>query len=337
MTHWLIFIEFAVLALVICVSGYFLSLYGDVIAEKTGLGGTWIGITMIASVTSLPELVTGVSAVTYVNVPNIALGNALGSCVFNLLLIVLLDFLHRKASVYTQVSQGHILSAGFGVVLLGFVAFNLVLYQHGINLSFLHIGIYVPIIMLFYIFAMRTVFRYEKKLRVDVSEEISEHYPTIGLIKALTFFTLAAVVVVLAGTRLPVTADHFAGAMGWGRSFVGTVFVALATTLPEMTVTLSALRIGALDMAISNLFGSNLFNLVIIAIDDIAYSKGPLLADVSPVHLITVQSAIMMTGIAIVGLLYRPQQRLFKTVGWGSLLMFIIYILNLSALYLQQE
>lgn len=187
MTHWLIFVEFAALALVIGGSGYFLSLYGDVIAEKTGLGGTWVGIAMLATVTSLPELVTGVSAVTYVNVPNIALGDALGSCVFNLLLIVLLDFLHRGASVYTRISQGHILSAGFGVVLLGFVAFNLVLYQHGINLSFWHIGVYAPIIMLFYIFAMHTVFRYEKAQRLEVVEEIAERYPEIGLVKALIF------------------------------------------------------------------------------------------------------------------------------------------------------
>jgi len=337
MMHWLIFVEFVALALVIGVSGYFLSLYGDVIAEKTGLGGTWVGIAMLATVTSLPELVTGVSAVTYVNVPNIALGDALGSCVFNLLLIVLLDFLHRGASVYTRISQGHILSAGFGVVLLGFMAFNLVLYQHGIDLSFWHIGLYTPIIVLFYIFAMRTVFRYEKAQRLEVVEEIAERYPKISLTKALTGFFFAAVVVVLMGIRLPVTAEHLAEAMGWQRSFVGTVFVAFATSLPEVAVTLSALRIGALDMAISDLLGSNLFNLVIIAIDDVAYLKGPLLANVSPVHLVTIQSAIMMTGIAIVGLLYRPQQRLFKTVGWGSLFMFVIYILNLSALYLQQE
>lgn len=337
MTHWLIFVEFVALALVIGVSGYFLSLYGDVIAEKTGLGGTWVGIAMLATVTSLPELVTGVSAVTYVNVPNIALGDALGSCVFNLLLIVLLDFLHRGASVYTKISQGHILSAGFGVVLLGFMAFNLVLSQHGIDLSFWHIGLYTPIIVLFYIFAMRTVFRYEKAQRLEVVEEIAERYPKISLTKALTGFFFAAVVVVLMGIRLPVTAEHLAEAMGWQRSFVGTVFVAFATSLPEVAVTISALRIGALDMAISDLLGSNLFNLVIIAIDDMAYLKGPLLANVSPVHLVTIQSAIMMTGIAIVGLLYRPQQRLFKTVGWGSLFMFIIYILNLSALYLQQE
>lgn len=336
MAHWSIFIEFTGLALVIGTSGYFLSLYGDVIAEKTGLGGTWVGLAMIATVTSLPELVTGVSALTYADLPNIALGDALGSCVFNLLLIVLLDFLHRKASVYTRISQGHILAAGFGVVLLGFVAFNIVILQNSVSLSFGHVGLYTPIIVLFYIFAMRTVFYYEKSQHMEAVEEIAERYPKISLARALTFYFLAAVVVVLVGIRLPVSAEHLAAAMGWDQSFVGTVFVALATSLPEVAVTLSALRIGALDIAISDLFGSNLFNLFILAVDDLVYLKGPLLANVSSVHLITTLSAIMMTGVAIVGLLYRPKTRVFKTVGWVSLLMFSIYILNVSVLYLQR-
>ncbi|MDD5462127.1 MAG: sodium:calcium antiporter [Methylococcales bacterium] len=337
MMPWAIFIEFAVLALMIGASGYFLSLFGDVIAEKTGLGGNWVGFAMLATVTSLPELVTGISAVTYAGVPNIALGDALGSCVFNLLLIVLVDFLHREAPVYTRISQGHILSAGFGVVLLGFVAFNIVLFQNGASLSFRHVGLYTPIILLFYIFAVRTVFRYEKSQRLEVVEEIAERYPKISLARALIAFFLAGAVVALVGTRLPITAEHLAQAMGWDQSFVGTVFVALATSLPEVAVTLSALRIGALDMAISDLLGSNLFDLVIIAVDDLAYIKGPLLANVSHVHLITILSAIMMTGIGIVGLLYRPQMRLFKTVGWVSLFMFSIYILNMTVLYLHQQ
>ena len=337
MTHWPIFLEFAALSLIVGGSGYFLSLYGDVIAEKTGLGGTWVGLAMLATVTSLPELVTGVSAVTYAGVPNIALGDALGSCVFNLLLIVLLDFLHRESSVYTRISQGHILSAGFGIVLLGFVAFNIILYQNGVHLNLWHVGLYTPIIVLFYSIAVRTIFRYEKSQRMEIVEEVAERYPKIGLVRALIFYFLAAAVVVLVGIRLPVTAEHLSEAMGWHSSFVGTVFVALATSLPEMAVTLSALRIGALDMAISDLFGSNLFDLVIIAVDDLAYRDGPLLSKVSPVHLVSVQSAIMMTGIAIVGLLYRPKTRLFKTVGWASLFMFSIYILNMSVLYLQRE
>jgi cation:H+ antiporter len=337
MEAWPIIAEFAFLALAIGGAGYFLSLYGDVIAEKTGLGGTWVGFALLATVTSLPELVTGISSVTYAGGPNIALGDALGSCVFNLLLIVLLDFLHREAPIYTRISQGHILSAGFGVVLLGFVAFNIVLYRNGFRLSLGHVGLYTPIILLLYVVAVRTVFRYESRLRQEVAEEVAERHPHIGLRSAIRFYCLAATVVVLAGIRLPLTAEHLAQAMGWHSSFVGTVFVALATSLPELAVTLSALRIGALDMATSDLLGSNLFDLAIIAIDDLAYLKGPILADVSTVHLVSAQSAIMMTGIAIVGLLYRPETRLFRTVGWISVLMFSVYVVNLLVLYLHLE
>jgi cation:H+ antiporter len=335
--HWPIFAEFAALSLAVGISGYFLSLYGDVIAEKTGLGGTWVGLGMIATVTSLPELVTGVSAVTYAGVPNIAMGDALGSCVFNLLLIVLLDFLHRESSVYTRISRGHILSAGFGVILLGFVAFNIVLFQNGVDLSLGHVGFYSPIIVLFYGFAVRTIFRYEKSQRAEVVEEIAERYPKIRLSRALAYYFVAATAVVLVGIRLPLTAEHLAEAMDWQRTFVGTVFVAFATSLPEVAVTISALKIGALDMAISDLLGSNLFDIVVIAVDDLVYTGGPLLAKISPTHLVSAQSAIMMTGIAIVGLLYRPRTRVFKTVGWASLFMFSIYILNMSVLYLQRE
>jgi cation:H+ antiporter len=334
MPSWLLFLEFAGLALVIGTAGYFLSVYGDVIAEKTGLGGGWIGFSLMATVTSLPELVTGITSVTYVDVPDIAVGNILGSCTFNLLQIVIVDFMLRESSVFTRVSQGHILSAGLGVILLGFVAFNILLHQHGFDLTLGHIGgLYTPAMILFYLVATRTVFKYEKTQHLESIEKSAERHPEISLARALFFYGIAAIVIVAAGIRLPMTAEHVAQAMNWQRSFVGTVFVALATVMPEMSVTFSAFRIGALDMAISDLLGSNLFNLTIIALDDIAYTKGPLLANVSSVHLISAQSALMMTGIAIVGLLYRPKTRLFRTVGWVSLFMLGIFVLNVLVLY----
>jgi cation:H+ antiporter len=150
-------------------------------------------------------------------------------------------------------------------------------------------------------------------------------------------YGLAASVVVLLALRLPATAEHMAALMGWDRTFVGTLFVALATSLPELAVIVSAVRIGALDMAIGNLFGSNLFDLLIVAIDDLFYTKGPLLAAVSPLHLVSALSAIMMTGIAIVGLLFRPKYQVFRTVGWASLFILSLYILNMAVLYLRQE
>lgn len=332
-----IFLEFTVLAACLGLAGYYLTVYGDVIAEKTGLGGTWVGLAMMATVTSLPELVTGLSAVRLVDSPNIALGDALGSCVFNLVLIVLLDFFHRGASVYTRLSQGHILSAGFSVMLLGLVAFSILVEHQGLSPRLGHVGLSTPLIILFYGVAVYTVFQYERSSLREHTGELAERYPHITLSKASLRYVLAALVVVAVGLRLPMTAEHMASAMGWDRTFVGTLFVAMATSLPELAVTISALRIGALDMAISDLFGSNLFDLMIVAFDDLAYTRGPLLAAVSPMHLISAQSAIMMTGIAIVGLLYRPKSRVLKTVGWASLLILSVYILNITALFLIQD
>ena len=146
---------------------------------------------------------------------------------------------------------------------------------------------------------------------------------------------MAGIVVVAAGIAMPFAAVRLATAMGWGQSFVGTLLVAGATSLPEAASTIGALKIRAIDLAIGNLLGSNLFNILILAIDDIAYLKGPLLAQASQSHVLSGVSAMMMTGAAIVGLRYRPVTRVFKLAGWVSLALVVTYILNSLVIYLR--
>ncbi|MEQ6341769.1 MAG: sodium:calcium antiporter [Gammaproteobacteria bacterium] len=332
-----VWLQFALCAALIGLAGYQLSRYGDMIAEKTGVGGTWIGVILLATVTSLPELATGISSVTVANTPNIALGDALGSCVFNLIILMILDFLHREESIYTRASQGHILSAGFGIILIGFVGFNLLLGEKAEHYSIGHVGIYTPVIVLLYAIAMRTVFLYEQQQMAAYAREIAARHPDVTLKQAASRYALAALVVVGAGIWLPFIGKEMAQVMGWNNTFVGTLFIAFATSVPELAVTLAALRIGALDMAIGNLLGSNLFDILIIAVDDLFFLKGPILSHVSQHHAVSALSAVMMSGVAIVGLLYRPTARIFKTVGWISLLLFSIYLLNTYVLYLYGE
>lgn len=334
MSHaFLVWLEFGACALLIALAGWRLSLYGDVIAEKTGLSGSWIGVVLLASVTSLPELATGLSAVTAAGAPNIAVGDVLGSCVFNLAILVVLDFIHRGESIYTKAGQGHILSAGFGVLLLGFIGFSLLLAQKMDGPSLAHVGIYSPALVVLYLLSMRVVFSYEKRQMAAYAEEAAERYPHLTLGQAIARYSLAALVVVGAGTWLPFIGKDIAALYNWHASFVGTLFIAAATSLPELAVTLSAMRLGALDMAIANLLGSNLFNLLILAIDDAFYLNGPLLSHVSATHAVSVMSALAMTGAVIVGLLYRPPGRLFRTVGWISMLLLLVYMLNAYVLF----
>lgn len=155
----------------------------------------------------------------------------------------------------------------------------------------------------------------------------------MSLKQALKGYGLAALAVVAAGIWLPFIARDLALAMAWEQSFVGTLLVAAVTSAPEVVVTLAALRLGAVDLAIGNLFGSNLFNIAILAIDDLFYLPGPLLADVSLLHAISAFSTMMMSGLAVVGLVLRPTSRIFRTVSWISLLL-VIYLLNTWFLYL---
>lgn len=330
----IVWLEFLACLAVIGYAGVKLSRYGNVIADKTGLGGTWVGLVLLASVTSLPELVTGLSSVLVVNVPDIALGEVLGSCVFNLGIIVILDFLHREESVYTRARQGHILSAGFGIMLIGLLGFSILLTSNGTSVSFGHIGVYSYVILFLYVIAMRTVFRYEAQQVKEFAEREPDRYPGITLRQSVYRYASAALLVIAAGSFLPVVARDIALEMAWQESFVGTLFVAFVTSVPEAVVSIAALRIGALDMAIANLFGSNLFNILIIAIDDAFYFAGPLLSYTAPSHAVSALSAMMMTGVAIVGLLYRPRGRVLKTVGWASIFLFTIYLLNSYVLYL---
>jgi cation:H+ antiporter len=100
-----------------------------------------------------------------------------------------------------------------------------------------------------------------------------------------------------------------------------------------MVVTFTAARIGAVDMAIGDLLGSNLFNIMILAVDDLFYRPADLLSTISPVHLMSAISAIGMTGIVIVGLYYRSRLVIFRHFGWTSVFLLVVYLANAVALY----
>lgn len=329
----LLWLQILICLVVIGYSGYFLSRYGDIIAEKTGMSASWVGLILLSTATSLPELVTGISAVTVANAPNIAVGNVLGSTVFNLLILVMLDALYRREILYSCAAQGHILSASLGMTLIAFAGFSLLLDQAGMSPAWGHVGLYSPFIVLVYFVAIRIVYSYERRILSEYTEVSAERYPDVTLGSAVKGYALAATAVVIAGSWLPFIAKDISDLMGWGQSFVGTLLVTVVTSAPEVAVTISALRIGALDMAIANLLGSNLFNIIILSVDDVLYTKGPLLAHVDASHALTAFTSVMMNALVTAGFIFRPQGRTVLGLTWVSLGLFLMYILNTWILF----
>ena len=344
-TGW-VWAQFALCLALIGGAGFELARSGDRIARRTGLSSSWIGLGLVATITSLPELSSGISAVTAAAAPDIAVGDALGSCVINLALLVVADLLHRPETLYRRASASHVLSAGFGVILLGFVAFGLLVgksapspgAQPGIAGLQTVLSLSTPILLTLYVVALRSVFLHERRRQVASTAGDDDQTASTGSLRRLALnFSVAAILVVSAGSMLPLLAVDLAEAMQWNRSFVGTLFVALATSVPELAVTVSALRVGSLDLAVGNLLGSNLFNVAILAVDDLFYAGGPLLAEVSLAHAMTATTAVVMTGIAAVGLSYRPDNRVLRTVDAVSLGLLAMVVLNACALFVHGD
>ncbi|MBI5632415.1 MAG: sodium:calcium antiporter [Nitrospirae bacterium] len=324
---------FIVCTAAIVYSGTRLSKYGDIIAEKTGLGRAWIGIVLMASVTSLPELVTGISSVTYAGVPDIAVGDVLGSCVFNMLILAILDTMYRPAPISSRAHQGHVLSAAFGILLLSIVCVSMILREQLPPLGWL--GPYSFLFMMIYFIAMRLVFMYEKRKIAEFLKEMAEElrYRDVSIKSAMFHYSINALIVIIAAMFLPKIGEGIAESTGLGQTFVGNIFIAVSTSLPEVVVSIAAVRMGAVDLAIGNLFGSNIFNIFILALDDIFFLKGPLLSYASPNHIVSALSAIAMTTIVIIGLTYRAEKkRLF--VAWDSIGILLVYIINLLLLFM---
>jgi len=327
-----LWLGFLICTAVIVYSGIRLSKYGDIIAEKTGLGRMWIGVVLMASVTSLPELVTGISSVTYAGVPNIAIGDVLGSCVFNMLILAFLDAIYKPMPISAKAHHGHILSAGFGILLLSIIGIGLFLGNRILPLGW--IGQYSLMVLIIYFVAMRLLFVYERRRIAEfVKERVEElRYEKISTRTAVVNYVINAMVVIIAAIFLPKIGEGIAETTGLGQTFVGNIFIALSTSLPEVIVSISAVKMGAIDLAVGNLFGSNIFNIFLLAIDDMFFVKGPILSFVNASHIISALSAILMTAIAIIGLTYRSEKKkLF--LAWDSIGILFVYVINLMLLY----
>ena len=320
----MVWLKLIACVLVIFFAGQKVAKNGDIIAEKSGAGRVWMGVIAIALITSLPELFAGISAVTIVKQPDLTVGNLIGANAFNLFNLALLDFFARKRSIFVEASPSHRITAWYSLLLLAVVGISLVLSITGHPLRLGWIGWYTPVIFLVYAFSVRQIFHYEKDLDTEEEPPLYDHVTNYR--RVVIGFVIASAFIVAAGIWLAVIGDEIAVATGWGESFVGTIFLAFTTTLPEITVSFTALRIGAVDMAIANMVGSNLFNLSIIGITDLFYTRGPVLGDASWGIFATAGTVAAMSLLIILGLGRKPRRR-FR-VSWLNVGLTLIFLVG---------
>jgi cation:H+ antiporter len=333
MIAWL---QFMASATVVVVAGTKLSHYGNRIADLTGLGGLWIGVVLMAAATSLPEVFTGISA-ALMNAPDLAAGELFGSNMANMLILGLIDMIHRQKRIWQQAAFEHTLIATLAMGLTG-LAGAFMMFRSGPG----HGGVGADSLLLVtvYLLGMRVVYRQEDVHRhqKELERVVEVNEPSVGngrrakLTRASIGFALATFGIVVAAPYLAASANDLAEQTGIGTTVVGTSLLALTTSLPELVVALAAIRLGAFDLAVGNLFGSNAFNIAALFLVDMAYRDQPLLSVVSSTHVFTALWSILLMNIGLMGIIYRAERR-FILIEPDSFLMVATYILGMWVLF----
>ncbi|NLG29184.1 MAG: sodium:calcium antiporter [Chloroflexi bacterium] len=279
--------------------------YGDVIGIRTRLGGMFVGTLLLAGATSLPELLASITSLDQA-VPNLAAGNVFGSQMMNMMLLAVLDILAGNARLLRRAARKHAMSASLAILLTLAPAVSLLA---GIKGGIGWVGWDSLALIVAYLVGVRLL----QGDRVDIApldDEQEEEGPRIPSLKvAIIGFLVASGVLVAVMPMLVNASTEVAEQLGLTVGFVGSTLLALITSLPELVACITAVRIGAHDMAMGNLFGSNMFNMFGLGLVDVFYTKGLFLSEIDPSFALVALLAAVLTGIALVGNLADVKRR----------------------------
>lgn len=312
LTQWILL--FAAAAVLVAGAGVEVARSGDELAERAGLSRLFVGMLLVAGVTSLPEVVTDVSAAVG-DAPDLAVGDLFGSNMANMAILAVIDLLHRQR-VWPNVEIGHARVASVAIALTALAALG-VLTPPGISVGW--VGIDTLFLATAYVAAVAWM-RRSPVSRFGRGELLprptgwseadhpaappDDHGPARPLRPVVVRFTLAALVILVAGPLLARSAEGISDESGLGLTFMGTLFVAVTTSLPELVSSIAAVRIGSYDLAVGNLFGSNAFNMAALLVVDLAYTDGPLLPAVHPSQSVAAIGAVLLMALALAAIVH---------------------------------
>lgn len=329
-----LFIIMAIAGAVIWYAGSRLTGLVDALAERTGIGQAFAGMLLLGGITSLPEVATASTASAAGN-PLLSINDLLGSAAINLTLLAIGDIVYGRAALTSMSARPATLMQGvLGMILLSGVA--IVITTGDVALPFIGTGIGATILLLACLQALRVASRFEKarSWRAVDPPDIRAAKPSgieRGKGQLIALILLAAIVILVAGAALAMTGGAIAEKTGLGASIVGFALVGFCTSLPELSTIFAALKLGRHELAIGDIFGTNLFNIQIIFLADLVYSGGPVLNEAGGFEIAAASLAALITGIFVVGLLERRDQTIGR-MGTDSALALLVFVVGLLAL-----
>lgn len=336
---WINSLIFMVAAVFIWFAGTRLVRYLDAIAVKTGLGQAFVGMLLLGSITSLPEI-ANVTTSSLMGNPSLAVNNLLGSASINVLLLAIVDsFIGRNALTSLVAQPATLMQATFSMMVMVLVATAI---TSGDTLVF-GVGAWSIAVFTASIGAFWLCARYEHTAPWTVKEELrsKEHLripsvedadPQSPLWLLIAKIAAAGIVIFVAGYCLSLTGDALAVQTGLGASFVGFVLIGVSTSLPELSTITAALRMRKYEMAIGEVLGTNFVNVSLILLADAMFTGGPVINELDRFEIASALLGVVLTGILLIGLLERRNPT-FLRMGYDSLAIMLAFSGGLVMLY----
>lgn len=343
---WFSVVAFAVAAFFVWGAGTRISRYLGSISDLTGIGGGFLGLVLLGSITSLPEAATVTTASIAGDAP-LAVNNLLGSAAINIVLLAVADaFLGPRALTSVIGAPTPLLQGVLSVLVLAFVVVGITAG----DVAIAGVGMWSLILVGLYFFSVWLTSKYQHRRpwqpagdagsrktsgNADESGRSSggEDQARGGSIVLLTVkSTAAALVILAAGFVLAQSGSAIAQKTGIGSGLIGLVLVGFATSLPELSSIRSAMQEERYRMVLGDIFGTNIFNLTLIFLADLFFAGPPVLGQSGPFEAVATLLAMILTCIYLIGLLERQDKTLWR-MGYGSVAVVIVYVAGLGLLF----
>lgn len=332
---WLVVTVFVAAAGVIAVAGTVLTRAADIFADLTGIGEALVGAVLLGAMTSIAGVVTTLAAAAHGH-PTLAVGNAIGGIAVQTLFLAAADVAYRKANLeHAAASLPNLMNSGLLIALL--VLLLLVVVSPEATVWGVHPG--SPVVLAAYVGGVALAhgatrepgWRPVQTLETvaDEPEEASQRH-SLPLVSAKAL--ASGVLVATAGWVIAETAPEIADRTPLTESFVGSLFTAVATSLPELVVSIQAVRRGALTLAVGNIVGGNAFEVLVVAGADFVYRDGSILHAASSSQPFVIALTALLMAVLLIGLLYRQRQGP-GGIGWESTLIIILFVAGYVVLY----
>lgn len=336
---WTNLAVFAVSAAIVWIAGTRLVRLVDRLADRTGMGKGFAGMMLLGGIVSLTEIST-VSTAAFTGSPLLALNNLLGSVSINLFLLAAVDPLSGRDALTSFVARPAMLFQGtIAILLLALTAVAMIVRDVGI----VGVGLWSSALFLLCLAGLWMSARYERRnvwVPADVdrkkhdaqaveSAADTKHESLAMLIGKLT---AVAAIIFSAGFSLSMTGDALSEQTGLGTSFVGFLLVGISTSLPELSTITAAIRMNRHEMAVGDILGSNVFNLLLILLTDVVYDGDPVLNHVGRFEIVACLLGIVMTAILLLGLLERRDRTILR-MGYDSIAMLVVFSGGVGILY----